>query len=442
MLWLARHISDYTAPAERALANEQVRQVTLNYYIPGPEATLRIECEPDIVRPSALYLLHPVHMALKALHPDITILCMSEPYGDVSRKIRPDIVYKKNGVVFAILEYKVPGAMVKNDFDKAKMPWQSPKEEIDKKKAIASKKLDFTLFGEKSTVLMKQVSRYVDINETTRYAALFNWDFMFLTVYDEPDSELIYGTLISRTDRNTADKLRKSYLGWLMEALDNEGACKLDPPGGRHLPSDGTSQPKRDGSGPNGGHGNESSAGPNTGSNTGSHTASPGASDRGPTSGDQASNSGNTDSRVPSRRKPDSGNDGKTVTAPVHSRGLTSTARQVTGGKPVASVTVGSPLRHEQVTHGKTTSKAAPAQGGQQPATSAKAQPPQHSGPAKKAQEPIAMQPASQHGKPAKKTQQGTESSSAQSPASAAVAKMKKSADLSSVRTRSQKHGG
>jgi hypothetical protein len=36
--------------------------------------------------------------------------------------------------VFAILEYKVPGAMVKYEFNKARMSWQSPREEIAKTK--------------------------------------------------------------------------------------------------------------------------------------------------------------------------------------------------------------------------------------------------------------------------------------------------------------------
>ncbi|KAK4153550.1 hypothetical protein C8A00DRAFT_15255, partial [Chaetomidium leptoderma] len=218
MLWLDRSIADYTTPAETALAKRQVQEVTVQYCIPALEGTLRIECEPDVVRPSALYLLHPVHMALRALHPDVAILCMSEPYKEQTGKIRPDIVYKKNGKVFAILEYKVPGAVDKLEFDRARMPWASSKIKIADQKSKGSGRKDSTWFQDKSTVLMKQVTRYVNMTETTRYAALFNWDFMFLTVYDRLDTELIYGTLLSRTGSNTANKLRKAYLGWLMEA--------------------------------------------------------------------------------------------------------------------------------------------------------------------------------------------------------------------------------
>jgi hypothetical protein len=156
---------------------------------------------------------------------------MSEPYDQ--SKIRPDVVYKKNGKIFAILEFKVPGSMAEEEFDSAGIPWASSKTRIMEFKATAPEAEGggLTHFGDRATILMKQLTRYVEVVETTKYAALFSWDYLFLSVYDRLDTELVYGTLISR-DGNRGAKLRKAYLGWLMEALDNDGESKLDPPRG------------------------------------------------------------------------------------------------------------------------------------------------------------------------------------------------------------------
>ncbi|KAK4035252.1 hypothetical protein C8A01DRAFT_38274 [Parachaetomium inaequale] len=135
MIWLDRNIADYATPAERALAEGRVQEVTIQNCMPALESTHKIECEPDVVRPSALYLLHPVHMALTALHPDVSIHCMSEPYDQ--NKIRPDVVYKKKGKIFAILEFKVPGSMAEEEFFSASMPWASSRTKIMEHKAKA-----------------------------------------------------------------------------------------------------------------------------------------------------------------------------------------------------------------------------------------------------------------------------------------------------------------
>ena len=96
------------------------------------------------------------------------------------RKIRQDVVYRKNGRLFAILEYKVTGVVEKGQFDQAKLPWASSKVETAKRKEDAvnddeGDDLDHTLFVGKSVTLMKQITNYVD-ETPTRYAALFNWD--------------------------------------------------------------------------------------------------------------------------------------------------------------------------------------------------------------------------------------------------------------------------
>jgi hypothetical protein len=286
-------------------------------------------------------------MALKALHPNISIHCLAEPYDQ--KKVRPDIIYKKNGVIFAILEYKVPGAVAAGDFQKAKLPWTSSQQAIAAAKMNASGKIDNTLFGGKSTVLMKQLTRYVDETPSTRYAALFNWDHLFLTVYDKQDTEFIYGTLISSTGKD-ADKLRKAYLGWLMEALENDGKCKLNPVGGRPNPDDKVHRESRHGSGSGAGSGSGSGSSPGSGSGSGSGS--------GNGSGSGAEPQGNASGKIPDRTRGDAGKTssthGKTASESAH--GIPSSISGRAAGAKPATPNATLPVRHAQDTHRNGTS--------------------------------------------------------------------------------------
>jgi hypothetical protein len=262
-VWLDRPIEDYTKLADNdALAKNHVQQVTVQNCMPALERTHFVQCEADLIRPSALYFLHPVHMALTALHPNINIICRSE--SSAQKGSRPDIVYEKNGRAFAILEYKVTGVMVKQEFGRAIMAWDSTTEKIQAK--VGAQKLeppDLTHFGDntKATIVMKQVTKYVD-KQKTNYAAVFDWDCLFLSIYHPANADVISGTFISRRGPD-ANNLRKAYLGWLMEAFNNDG--QPDPngpprPGPGAGGSDNSGSDKsRSGGGASGGPGGDNS---------------------------------------------------------------------------------------------------------------------------------------------------------------------------------------
>ncbi|KAL2015020.1 hypothetical protein VTK56DRAFT_6520 [Thermocarpiscus australiensis] len=127
MLWLARPANDYTTKAHEALGTPTVHGAATQNHMPALEATFEVRCEADIHRAAALYLLHPAHVALTALYPNVRIRCFSEYTNN--EKSRPDIVYEKDGRAFAIVEYKVPGVINSREFNNAKVPMNSSPEE-------------------------------------------------------------------------------------------------------------------------------------------------------------------------------------------------------------------------------------------------------------------------------------------------------------------------
>jgi hypothetical protein len=186
-----------------------------------------VRWEPSVVGAAALYLRHPVHIALKALHPSIQISCSSEP--NATRGFRPDIEYRKNGETFAVLVHKPLGAILPRQFKGAAAPWASTGAKICTTKLDAGPRDGATWFENEARDLISQLSNYVSYRDA-KYAALFDWNYLYLAVYNVVDTELIYGTLIDCTG-DEQDMVRKAYLGWLMEALENDGKCKVAPPG-------------------------------------------------------------------------------------------------------------------------------------------------------------------------------------------------------------------
>lgn len=237
--WVARDVDDYVRAAEALLPDGgAVQKFTSKQYAPAEERSFCIQTEGDVVRASALYLLHPVNMVLEAMFPDDNIRCFAEDSQNTKHPVlptqttrtRPDILYKKNGKTVAILEYKLTSIMKVDEFEAARIrPSASPDDVLEVKALAEEDPQNRSLFESDSAMIVKQVTKYVEHETSTRYAALFDWDQLFLSVYDEQDHEMIYGTLVSSRDK-AGTEIRKALLGWLIEAITNDGSCMLNYP--------------------------------------------------------------------------------------------------------------------------------------------------------------------------------------------------------------------
>ena len=94
-----------------------------------------VSTKADVMRAAALYMLHPVNMALTARHPDVSTHCLAE---SPSPGIRPDVVYQKNGRNFALLEYKITGVAKRLEFAKAKLTATVSPNEVTAKRTTQS----------------------------------------------------------------------------------------------------------------------------------------------------------------------------------------------------------------------------------------------------------------------------------------------------------------
>ena len=228
--WTDRTIQPYQLLANLALANTTVRRVVTENYLPSNEPTFMVLAEADVVRAAALYFLHPVNMALTARHSDVTIECLAESTSrGSSAKIRPDILYRKNGRNFALLEYKIMGVVDRPQFIRARVAATALPNQVTEKRADAENQKFYTFFSINALKIIKQMANYSENDERgTQYVAMFNWDWLFLSIFND-DKEIIHGTLVSRNGIQKR-RYRKALLGWLLEAYSNDGKSKLKAP--------------------------------------------------------------------------------------------------------------------------------------------------------------------------------------------------------------------
>lgn len=225
-LFVARAIDAYSASADDALKDGKVRTQTENAYLPAIEQTFYLFTEGDVVRAAALYLLHPVNVALAAIFPRRSIYCSAEL---ASNGTRPDVVYMDGNTLVAVLEFKNTGIIVPAQFEVAGLRGTSTMEDINRKCDTRSGN---TFFEDNSWVLLKQMANYRN-NRQTDYIAIFDWNHLFIAVFTPQSENFVHGTFVHR-EGNGERYLRRALLGWLIEAFQNTGKCSFA------LPSSGT----------------------------------------------------------------------------------------------------------------------------------------------------------------------------------------------------------
>jgi hypothetical protein len=212
----------------------QVAHALENESIYNPEEAIHHGSEGDIVRTSALYVLHPVNQALCADRQLAgTIRCLSE---HTVNHIRSDITYYKSPIgpdhkprAFAVIEFKKGGAINREEFTKAEKDLN--RHQPNHYSEAAMREVDSTFFAGDSRILMKQASSYA-LTHRTRYVALFNWGVLVLVKFLNmnhhlPGEELLLEgvgewceTTVIRCSQSSND-VRPALLGFLVEAYQN-----------------------------------------------------------------------------------------------------------------------------------------------------------------------------------------------------------------------------
>lgn len=195
-------------------------------YLSEIESAMDHESEGDVVRSSALYLLHPVNQALSLLTHN-SVRCRSEA---ATHKIRSDITYYRAKRPFAVVEFKKRGVIRVPEFRAATKTITPTTSELDLVMNASGINRHHSFFGGNSAILIKQAASYA-INHRTRYVVLFNWDMMVLCYFTQLDHTATVDTLITNGVGNYCEveiipfseshRMRPSLLGFLANAYQN-----------------------------------------------------------------------------------------------------------------------------------------------------------------------------------------------------------------------------
>lgn len=211
-------------------------------YLPAPYNPCILVSEADVVRSAALWLLHPVVIALQSQFDKESVGCYAEVTID---DCRCDALIKINGEVIVVMEYKNRGYIKKAEFFQGRRDGSvanrsnilddinSLKDDDDRESAMTNN----------AECLTKQAVAYSS-KFKTRFVALFDWDALFLWHFAGKDfrtggltsrsnglygndghAKWAYGTLVERRQ-----DYRAALLGFIMEAYSNKWNAKFEQP--------------------------------------------------------------------------------------------------------------------------------------------------------------------------------------------------------------------
>lgn len=237
VIWFKKDVSRYLVIGNQICA---ANEATLKRsYLPAPYNPCVLETEADIVRSAALWLLHPVVIALQAEFNSQPVECHAEVTID---DCRCDALVKINGKVVVVIEYKNRGYISRTEFEQGRMrdgSYANRSNILDTIKRVQRKGYESAMENN-ATCLTKQAAAYSS-KWKTRYVALFDWDNLFLWHFAGKDftpsrkpSDLLgpdghakwaYGTpVLDRKD------FRKALLGFIIEGYNNRHGAKFGEP--------------------------------------------------------------------------------------------------------------------------------------------------------------------------------------------------------------------
>lgn len=207
-------------------------------YLPAPYSPCMLDSEADIVRSAALWLLHPVIIALQ--NEFRSVGCYAEVTID---DCRCDALVKINGKTMVVLEYKNRGHINRAQFERGLIRDSSyaNRSQILDNIDVAMGTANKSLMAHNAVALTKQAAAYAT-KWRTRYVGLFDWDNFFLwnfagcdfrrgapsqfrTLGADGHAKWAWGTLVERRE-----DYRKALLGFILEAFQDRNNPKFEHP--------------------------------------------------------------------------------------------------------------------------------------------------------------------------------------------------------------------
>ncbi|KAG8163833.1 hypothetical protein KVR01_005751 [Diaporthe batatas] len=237
-IWFKKDLSNYTSRGNTVCVAQEAKLT--RSYLPAPYSPCVLETEADVVRSSALWLLHPVVIALQSHLADQKVGCHAEVTID---DCRCDALIKIDGEVVAVIEYKNRAHIKPAEFARGRIRDCSVAnrlEIIDSIDLVTKTKTE-SLMANNAKCLTKQAAAYSS-KFGTRYVALFDWDNLFLWHFAGKEfrlrraSKLPYTALDGHarwaygTPVEGRQNFRKALLGFIMEAYSHKDELPQPPP--------------------------------------------------------------------------------------------------------------------------------------------------------------------------------------------------------------------
>ncbi|TLD03232.1 uncharacterized protein PgNI_12485 [Pyricularia grisea] len=246
IFWFEHEASDYIQTAEQALSSHPKNGFIRTTYMPALYPQCPLNSEADVVRATALWILHPIILTLQEMFDDVR--CSSE---DGRQGVRCDTLISIDKKSVFVFEYKSRGYLVGKqyldgrldlpkardsrsllDFEKAyRARVESEIQDLDVERGKAKPGYWVpSRLGHNAACITKQAQAYSK-SYGTRYVACFDWDNLFLWNFagntwaegikpfgDRPfkHETWAWGTLV--TDRAS---FRKVLLGYILQAYDD-----------------------------------------------------------------------------------------------------------------------------------------------------------------------------------------------------------------------------
>ncbi|KAF2763305.1 hypothetical protein EJ05DRAFT_472222 [Pseudovirgaria hyperparasitica] len=199
------------------------RSALITSQVAATEVPFEMPVEADVSRATVLYLTHPINKALENIFGGKVRFAAELSNTVGSATLRMDLTwfyYPIPGVkkVIAILELKKRGMLVYEHWSDAYATSKTMDKKLNEDKD--------TFFVDNAEKMMKQISAYV-LRHKTKYAALFDWETLFLGYFAEADfnreniGDWVAGTYIGGD--SSARPFRKVVLGWLLCACAAAG---------------------------------------------------------------------------------------------------------------------------------------------------------------------------------------------------------------------------
>ncbi|KAG8166990.1 hypothetical protein KVR01_002679 [Diaporthe batatas] len=212
----------------------------LNERIYNKEQPIQHRNEADIVRTSALYLIHPVSQALNT-HSMLNGTLSSQCEDNKTRGVRTDMTFLRAAQPeprpFAVFEYKRRTIIASSRLNAAVRPYNPAAATAAADLAAILTSLTppgvprpISAFEGGSLHLIKQASAYA-IKKSTRYVAMFDYDHLICFYFPELDHTVPPGAAVPPQVNNyveidvypfaQSNQMRLALLGFLAEAYEN-----------------------------------------------------------------------------------------------------------------------------------------------------------------------------------------------------------------------------